>query len=144
VNTGTVDPALDPIVAALRRVLAAGPPLRLAILFGSAARGQLRPSSDLDVAIWPLDPTLPLAAEMDLQSELELALARPVDLVRLDTASTLVCWYVARDGVLLEAHPPVEWPRFRARAASDYADFRPSLEEAARRLQRRLASQTER
>jgi predicted nucleotidyltransferase len=35
-----VEPALDAIVATVRRVLAAGPPLRLAVLFGSAARGQ--------------------------------------------------------------------------------------------------------
>jgi len=36
---------------AIRRTLDARPDVRLAYLFGSAARGELRPRSDLDVAV---------------------------------------------------------------------------------------------
>jgi predicted nucleotidyltransferase len=133
---------LEPLIATIRRVLASGPPLRLAVLFGSVARGRSRPSSDLDLAIWPVDSALSLAAELDLQSALETALARSVDLVRLDSASTLVRWEVARDGLAVHQAAPHEWPRFRARAASEYGDVRPALEEAARRYRLRLASES--
>lgn len=42
------------------------PGLRLALLFGSAARATLRPDSDLDVGIWPTDPGMTLADELSL------------------------------------------------------------------------------
>ena len=130
---------LSSLLPVLRAILAEGPPLHLAVLFGSAARGRTHPGSDVDVAIWPQSPELPLGAELDLQVALERAVGRPVDLLRLDEASTMVCWEVAAHGVPIVAATAAAWPRFVARAASEWADFRPALEEAARRFQRRLA-----
>lgn len=126
------DALLDPLTAALRR----GPAVRLAVLFGSAAVGNLRASSDLDVAVLFRDE-VSLAEELDLQLALERATQRAVDLVRLDDAATLVRWQVALHGIPLIADPH-EWSRFRARSASEYADFRPALEDAAARFRRRL------
>jgi predicted nucleotidyltransferase len=88
----------DVLTDALRRAFAEGPPLRLAVLFGSAARGRTRPDSDVDVGILPNDPDLPLHAELDLQARLERACGRSVDLVRLDRVSSLLKWEVARSG----------------------------------------------
>jgi predicted nucleotidyltransferase len=79
--------ALD-LVDRIRRALAVDPPLRLAILFGSGARGALRPDSDVDVGIIPCDADLSLRDELDLQARLARACARDVDLVRLDRAPT--------------------------------------------------------
>jgi predicted nucleotidyltransferase len=129
---------LDAIVATIRRVLAGGPPVRLAVLFGSAARGTLRPDSDLDVGIVPTAAELSLAAELDLQARLERACARPVDLVRLDRASTLLRWEAARGAVLVVAHPPQEFPRFLARAGAEHAEFIEVYAPAAERYCRRL------
>lgn len=123
----------------IRAVLAGGPPLRLAIVFGSAARGELRPDSDIDVGIVPVDPDLPLAAELDLQACLERACGRPVDLLRLDRASTLLTWEAARRGRLVLADSAVTFARFRARAALDHADLATVLGPVAERLRRRLA-----
>jgi predicted nucleotidyltransferase len=50
----------ETLLATIGDVLADGPPLRLALLFGSAARGRARPDSDVDLGIIPLDPALPL------------------------------------------------------------------------------------
>jgi predicted nucleotidyltransferase len=129
---------LDAIVAAIRRVLAGGPPVRLAVLFGSAARGALRPDSDLDLGIVPTAAELSLAAELDLQARLERACARPLDLVRLDRASTLRRWEAARAAVLVVAHPPHEFPRFLARAGIEHAEFMEAYAPAAKRYRRRL------
>jgi hypothetical protein len=92
----------------------------------------------VDIAIVPVDPDLELARELDLQWSLARACGREVDLVRLDRASCLLRWQVARHGqVLLEAGP-FEAARFVAGAASDYLDFQPSLARATDRFQERL------
>ncbi len=131
------------IIDDLRQALETGPPLRLAVLFGSAARARLRPDSDLDVGILPRDPDLPLRAELDLQAHLERASLRHVDLVRLDRASTLLRWEVARRSLLIVADPPQEFSRFVAAAALEHADFVSAFGTAAARfLQRLLALPT--
>lgn len=127
------------LLDAARSVVAQGPPLLLAAIFGSAARGALRPDSDLDVAIVPVDADLPLAAELDLQAALSRATGREVDLVRLDRAPTLVRWQVARGGVVVFEKTDGEWPRFVAAAAIEHADFAESLAPAAELYRRRLA-----
>jgi predicted nucleotidyltransferase len=50
------------LLAQLEGALRAGPPLRLALLFGSVARGTQRADSDVDVAILPAAPELSLPA----------------------------------------------------------------------------------
>jgi predicted nucleotidyltransferase len=131
------------IIDDLRQALETGPPLRLAVLFGSAARAGLRPDSDLDVGIVPGDPELPLRAELDLQAHLERASLRHVDLVRLDHASTLLRWEAARRSLLIVADPPQEFSRFVAAAALEHADFVSAFDTAAARfLQRLLALPT--
>jgi predicted nucleotidyltransferase len=124
------------LAEALTRVLRTGPPLRLALWFGSGARGALRPDSDLDIAIAPCE-ALSLADELALQRDLEAATGRDVDLVRLDRADMLLRHRIARDGqVLLEQ--PGELTRFRAHAWTEWWDFAPTYEHAARCFRRRL------
>jgi predicted nucleotidyltransferase len=122
----------------LERALRSGPPLRLALLFGSAARGSLRPDSDIDVGIVPVDPELTLADEIRLQRDLEKACGRDVDLVRLDRASTFLLGEVARDGRLVLERAPGEFVRFRARALGEWLDFAPAFERTAERFRQRL------
>jgi predicted nucleotidyltransferase len=132
----TPEVPLDRLAAAL----SAGPPLRFAMLFGSAAKETMRPDSDIDVAIYPKDPSLPLADELALQTELTRICGREVDLVRLDRAPTLVCWQVVRHGRLLVEREPFSVARFTARAVGDYLDFAPALDAAAETFRRRLVS----
>jgi predicted nucleotidyltransferase len=126
------------LVERIEKVLEAGPPLHLAVLFGSEAIGTAGPASDVDLAILPRDPNLALHLELDLAGQLSAALGREVDLVRLDRASTLLRWEIARHGVLVLATPAYEWTRFRASAGSEHAEIADALEAAGRLFRRRL------
>jgi uncharacterized protein len=129
---------VDSILEVIRRELARGPALRLAVVFGSTARGSARANSDVDLAILPADPSLSLREELELQVRLERALERSVDLVRLDGATPALRWRVARDGIVVQATPPYEAPRFLASAASEHDELAPLFEDATRRYSARV------
>jgi predicted nucleotidyltransferase len=126
----------------IRAVLAAGPSLRLAILFGSRARGTGRPDSDIDLAIVPAYAALSLAEESQLASDVERATGLHVDLVRLDRAEGALSWRVARDAVVLLSDPPTEAARFLARAGIEHDERRELELDAMRRYRARLAATT--
>lgn len=127
-----------PVIARLKSALTEGPPLRLAILFGSHARDAAHPGSDIDVGIIPCDPQLALTAELDLQARLERACGSAVDVVRLDRASTLLRWEAAIHSVVLVASSSGEFPRFVAAAALEHAELMTTLGPAAERFRRSL------
>lgn len=129
----------DALSDRLREVLAHGPELRLAILFGSHARGVSRPDSDVDVAILPADEDLPQAEEDALAVALERATRAPVDLVRIDRVSPGLRWRIARDAVVLISMPPTEASRFLARTAIEHDELREIEADAMRRYRARLA-----
>jgi predicted nucleotidyltransferase len=136
---GAVDARVQELVERLAAPLGVGPPVRLAVLFGSAATGALRPDSDVDVAVLFQDERLGDAGDLALQSALTLAAGREVDLVRLESATTILRWQVARSGTPIVQGSPVEFCRFRARAASEYIDFAPAFQFYGELFRRRLA-----
>jgi predicted nucleotidyltransferase len=97
--------------------------VRLAVLFGSAARGDAAPGSDLDIGVL-------CDAGHENTAALEVALARAtsrrVDVVRLDVAPPLLRFEIARDGRLLLERTPHAWSDFRARAMTDWWDWAPT------------------
>lgn len=117
------------------------PAIRLGVLFGSTALGRKRRDSDLDIAILPGASGLDDPAEVALARRLTLAARADVDLVRLDRASTLLKWQVARTGIPLYEARSGEFARFQARAASEYIDFAPSLAHYGEVFRRRLIEQ---
>jgi uncharacterized protein len=133
-------PGSDPaLLAALRRVLAEGPPLALAVLFGSRATGRATPRSDVDIGIIPADPALSLADELLLTSDLSGATGTEVDLVRLDREDPLTGRAVALDGVCLFEAAPGLFAAYRARAVSHWIDFEETIAPHRDRFLRRLA-----
>ncbi|MBI3185891.1 MAG: nucleotidyltransferase domain-containing protein [Myxococcales bacterium] len=97
-----------PPMGALRRriagALAGDPDFQLAILFGSAATGRLRPDSDIDIALGTRRArSLPDRRLLRLQAELSQAAGREVQLVLLFGAPLSLRFAVARDGKLLWA-----------------------------------------
>lgn len=72
------------LLAALREALRTEQNVRFALLFGSAARGDDTPSSDIDLLVEMRDPSLIRIA--DLTEKLEVLLGRRVDIVALDQA----------------------------------------------------------
>lgn len=74
-----------PLLAALREALRSERSVRLAVLVGSAARGALRPASDVDLLVELTDATWP--ARYRLAERLQDAVGRPVDLISLGAAT---------------------------------------------------------
>lgn len=93
----------------LRAVLADRSDVRLAFAFGSAARGEQRPESDVDIAISGTADLLPLAAD------LSRAAGREVDVVRLEAATIPLLRAILRDGVLLRERDSGAEAEFRSR-----------------------------
>ena len=110
------------------------------MLFGSTAKGTQRTDSDIDIGIVLEDPELSLTEELTLQTELSRVSGRPVDLVRLDRASTILRWQVVRYGRTLVEAEPFAAARFRAEAAAEYLDFAPAFERAAENFRRVLTA----
>jgi len=125
----------------LRAVLEKGGRLRVAILFGSRARGTARPDSDVDVAVLPHDDQLADFEEDALAGELERAVGAPIDLVRIDRAPAALRWRIARDGIVLLSDPPHAASRFLARAGIAHDDVREIEAGAMRRYRARLATE---
>jgi predicted nucleotidyltransferase len=111
------------LVEPLKRVLDDTPGVRLAVLFGSAAKGALKSDSDIDIGVsieghGDVEPALRVA--------LERAVGRSVDVVMLDEAPPLVRFEIARDGVVLVERHPHGWADFRAHAMIDWWDWAPT------------------
>lgn len=108
--------------------------LAAAYLFGSAARGEARPGSDVDVAILlRQEPEATLGGlRADLADTLAEALGRPVDLVVLNRAPADLIHRVLRDGVLLLDRDSSLRIAFEVRSRNEYFDLLPYLREYRR------------
>jgi predicted nucleotidyltransferase len=100
-----------------------------AYLFGSRARGDASPRSDVDVAVlFEEDPPRTLdGLHLDLADELTGVVGRRVDLVVLNRAPADLIHRVLRDGVLVLDLDPAARIRFEVRARNEYFDLLPHL-----------------
>jgi len=126
----------------LKRQAAMWPELKLAVLFGSTARGQARPKSDVDLGVL-LDPYSP-ELRFQVEAELGRAAGRPVDVILLDDAPPLLRFEIAREGILLFEREDHRWTDFKTRAMVDWWDWAPTHRMIAagvvRRLRERIAN----
>jgi len=99
-------------------------------LFGSVARGQAGPASDVDVAVLlAADPRPDLdGLLLGEEAELERTLGVPVQLIVLNTAPCDLVHRVLRDGVLLLDRDPAARVRFEVRARNEFFDLQPVLD----------------
>jgi len=82
--------------ARIREHLAERTEVRVAVLFGSSARGTARPDSDIDLAVDAHDVDL-----LTLGAELAELLDRDVDVVQLADASIPLLEHLMRDGIVV-------------------------------------------
>lgn len=135
--------ALPPrdLAKTLRESLLRRPAVLEAYLFGSVARGEAQPHSDVDVAVY-LDPAGRTPASIgdaaEIATDLMAALGtNEVDVVVLNDASPLLYHRVLRDGVrFLSRDLPATTTR-EGRALSRYFDFLPQLDKIDAILSRR-------
>jgi len=126
-------------VAALEAFFAHPPAGTAAVyLFGSAARGDAGPDSDLDVAIlFEQDPPRTLEGlHVELADELQRSIGRRIDLVVLNRAPADLVHRVLRDGILVCEPSRSARIRFEVRLRNEYFDMEP-----IRKLYRRSAVQ---
>jgi predicted nucleotidyltransferase len=122
------------------RVAPSCPGLKLIVLFGSVARGEPHASSDVDIGV--LGATF--WDGLKVGSEIAASIGREPHVVDLATASDLLRFRVARDGVPLFQGAPDAWPRFQAEAAVRYFDVAPIIALCADGARRRLAREATR
>lgn len=129
------------ILERLGRTAASFPEVRLAVLFGSTARGKAGPRSDVDLGIL-LEPYSP-EVRCKVEAELGRAARKAVDVVLLDEAPPLLRFEITRDGVLLFEREEGLWTDFKAKAMVDWWDWAPTArmmgEIAIRRLREKVA-----
>ncbi|WP_019021924.1 nucleotidyltransferase domain-containing protein [Thioalkalivibrio sp. ALE23] len=124
----------SPLATLLRTRLAEQDAVMAAYLFGSHARGEACPDSDIDLAVLTPEPMSrslldPLARlEMDLSD----TLGRRVDLVDLHSAPPDLVHRILRDGHLLLDRDPDRRAAFEVAARNAYFDFLPYLQEYRR------------
>jgi predicted nucleotidyltransferase len=87
----------SPILAAVRAALAGDAGVELAIVFGSVARGDYRPDSDVDVAVLAR-PAIDLT---EVSARIAARVGREVDVVVLNDAGVPLIDAILRDGVVV-------------------------------------------
>jgi predicted nucleotidyltransferase len=108
-----------------------------AYLFGSAARGDAGPMSDVDVGLLFADGTSPtrrLELAAALAEEAERLIRARVDVTILNDAAPVLRDRVIRDGRLLFARDDRRRAAFEAKSLTEYLDFQPVLERYDRQL----------
>ena len=104
----------------MAEVLAAFPEVRLALLFGSEARGTARGDSDVDVAVDASPTSLGQVA-----AALSSRLGAEVDVVRLDTASIPLLEALIAEGIVLHESKPGAGALWRSRVLAQLETDRP-------------------
>ena len=112
-----------------------------AYLYGSQARGDATPASDVDIAVlFDAPPAATLdGPQLTLQSDVERQLGCPVDVVVLNTASADLVHRVLRDGVVILDRDRAVRLRFEVARRNEYFDLEP-VRRAYRRGRRVPAS----
>lgn len=102
-------------------------------VFGSVARGEARPDSDMDLGgLFKAPPDLD--ALLGARASIAALVGREADLVDLKAVSPILAFQVVKDGRLLHEKDPARRVRFVAELIGRYEDvkrFREPIERAA-------------
>lgn len=104
----------------MAEVLATFPEVRLALLFGSEARGTARPDSDVDIAV-----DAPSASLGQIAAALSSRLGAEVDVVGLGPASIPLLEALISDGIVLHETKPGAGALWRSRVLAQLETDRP-------------------
>ena len=128
-------------VDSVRNVLETIPGVRLAVLFGSTARGRATRASDIDIGVSMLPG---MTVPPSVQVAVERATGRQVGVTHLDDAPPLLRFEIGRDGIVLIEREPDAWARFRAQAMIDWWDWAPTARMMHRAMGKRLREEANR
>ena len=109
-------------------------PIRLCVLFGSQATGQAHQRSDLDLAVWPVEPPS-TPTRLGWLRELETMLNQEVSLVLVSAdLDPVLGMEIVRQGQLIYEREPELWLHHRAQLWHAYNDSLPFRRLARQRL----------
>ncbi|MBI1870252.1 MAG: nucleotidyltransferase domain-containing protein [Chlamydiae bacterium] len=105
----------------------ANPEIQIAYLFGSLAKGEDHPESDVDLAILLNETSSPSQTSYRYKAELISELmsflkTKRIDLSILNESPLLLCFNVVHDGILLHSKNEIMRIQFEARTMSFYFD----------------------
>jgi hypothetical protein len=124
-------PFREPILTAVRATLEGRDEVLEAYLFGSWARGEAQPHSDIDVAVY-VDTAARSESALGLDAEIAAELMQAlgsnhVDVVLLNEAPPLLYHRVLRDGIRILSRDLRATSVREGRALSRYCDYVPQL-----------------
>lgn len=122
-----IDP--EEILPGLVSALAEFPSVIAIILYGSVARGEQTPLSDIDICVLT-EPDLTPDEWESLMSHSGPA----IDLVLFQDLSPAIRYRVLTEGTILLSKDPSRVNRIRAETVREYLDLKPLLEQNARRI----------
>ena len=101
-----------------------------AYLFGSYARNEMHPDSDIDIAVlFRVTPPSTLSGSgVALAGKLEDVMGKRVDLVVLNRSTPDLIHRILRDDILLFDRDPAQRVRFEVKARNAYFDLKPYLD----------------
>jgi predicted nucleotidyltransferase len=108
------------VAARLHHALAGRKDVRVAVLFGSEARGAARAGSDVDVAVDAVGADI-----LELAAALSDALCREVDVVPLEDATIPLLEQLVRDGIVVHEAFPGAGALWRSHALTSLETDRP-------------------
>jgi len=128
-------------LANLTRFLEKDPDILLAYLFGSQAKNEAGPLSDIDLAILltPASKKDIFAKKLNLLREFTKIFARDdIDLVILNEAPLVFKYHILKDGKPLYIYDEELHLRLIQKTISEYLDFKPVLDFHYQALQKRI------
>ena len=111
------------VVERVRAAVESIPEVRLAVLFGSRARGRSGRLSDVDLLL-DLEPDTD-EPRRRVQSALFATVRGDLDIVHAADAKPLLRFEIARDGILILEREPGAWTDFKTQAMLDWWDWAP-------------------
>lgn len=111
----------DELMDDIATLFAREPGIRLALIFGSLAKGRARSDSDVDVAV-AADRPLDIGTKMRLIEQLAVLTGRPIDLVDLQVAEGLILHQILVEGKLLLCRDHSLYARLMQRMIFDQED----------------------
>jgi predicted nucleotidyltransferase len=132
----------EEILKLLRGFATGHPEIAFAYLFGSLAKGNTRPESDIDVAIFlnlenPSDDLFKIRLTL-LHELYHLLGTERVDLIVLNQCPLSLKYRVLRQGILFSQNVPVQRRKFQERITRDYLDLLPFLQAHNKIVQQRM------
>lgn len=116
----------EKITERLTEVVSGRDDIYLALLYGSAATGKLRPDSDVDVAV-SAGRVLSPEERLEISESLSVAVDRRVDLLDLERAEGLILHEVCTRNRVLKNQKPELYGRLIVRMLDHQTDMMPNI-----------------